>query len=195
MCSFYPTASSPLYYITALTTLFEGIAMIVDQHQPVVEKYYGPGQMRSVVTRLLEECDRVTTTLANGWEEDRSMQRKAFPSSFFTFRCHCLRMKYQLTEIVNNPPHPLYSSSPPRKQLSGDDIAVDPREIDKVLSEVAGMIGRWYLFKRFLFDALKVMSGLSSRLTIFLSASSRKALTAPKFLRDRLGMTSPRKPT
>ena len=70
------TASSPIYYITALTSLFESIAMIVDQHQPVVEKYYGQGKMKSVVDRLLEECDRVTKTLKNGWEEDRSMQRK-----------------------------------------------------------------------------------------------------------------------
>jgi hypothetical protein len=36
-----------------------------------------------------------------------------------------------------------------------DDAPVEPREIDKVLSEVAGMIGRWHLFKRFLADAVK----------------------------------------
>jgi hypothetical protein len=70
------TASSPIYYITALSCLFESIAMIVDQHQPVVEKYYGHGKMKSVVNRLLEECDRVTNTLKDGWEEDRAMQRK-----------------------------------------------------------------------------------------------------------------------
>jgi len=70
------TASSPLYYITALTSLFEGVAMIVNQHQPVVEKYYGSGKMKSVVSRLLDECDRVTKTLTNGWEEDRAMRRK-----------------------------------------------------------------------------------------------------------------------
>lgn len=50
--------------------------MIVDQHQPVVEKYYGPGKMKTVVCRLLEESDRVTKTLVDGWEEDRSVQRK-----------------------------------------------------------------------------------------------------------------------
>lgn len=69
-------ASSPLYYITALTALFESIAMIVDQHQPVVEKYYGRGKMRLVVQRLLEEADRVTKTLRVNWEEDRSIRRK-----------------------------------------------------------------------------------------------------------------------
>jgi len=50
--------------------------MIVDQHQPVVEKYYGSGKMRKVVLRLLEECDRVTEGLLSGWEEERLMKRK-----------------------------------------------------------------------------------------------------------------------
>ncbi|KAF8964638.1 COG4 transport protein-domain-containing protein [Flammula alnicola] len=111
--------SSPLYYITALTSLFESIAMIVDQHQPVVEKYYGPGKMKSVV---------------HGWEEDRSMQRK-------------------LAEVINTPPIPLFSSHP--KRQPSEDIVIDPREIDKVLSEVAAMVGRWHLFKKFLSEALK----------------------------------------
>lgn len=50
--------------------------MIVDQHQPVVEKYYGSGKMSSVIKRLLQECDRVVRKLIDGWEEDRSMKRK-----------------------------------------------------------------------------------------------------------------------
>ncbi|KJA27272.1 hypothetical protein HYPSUDRAFT_62954 [Hypholoma sublateritium FD-334 SS-4] len=126
--------SSPLYYITALTSLFESIAMIVDQHQPVVEKYYGPGKMKRVVRRLLEESDRVSRSLKDRWEEDRSMQRK-------------------LADVLNNPPIPLFSSNPRRQPT--EETVVDPREIDKVLSEVAAMIGRWHLFKKFLSEALK----------------------------------------
>jgi hypothetical protein len=49
----------------------------VDQHQPVVEKYYGQGKMQSVVNRLLEECDRVVKGLLEGWEQERSIKRKA----------------------------------------------------------------------------------------------------------------------
>ena len=41
-----------------------------------------------------------------------------------------------------------------------DDATVEPREIDKVLAEVAGMIGRWHLFKRFLTDAVKACYSL-----------------------------------
>ena len=71
-------ASSPLYYITALTALFESIALIVDQHQPVVEKYYGPGKMGLVLERLLQEADRVVKDLVEGWEEERTMKRKVW---------------------------------------------------------------------------------------------------------------------
>lgn len=50
--------------------------MIVVQHQPVVEKYYGPGQMKDVVQRLLDECDRVVRDVLDRWQEERSMTRK-----------------------------------------------------------------------------------------------------------------------
>jgi COG4 transport protein len=86
----WTSVSSPLYYITALTSLFESIAMIVDQHQPVVEKYYGPGKMRSVVERLLQECDIVVKGIVNAWEEERSMKRKVcrrLPN--IIFQCTC----------------------------------------------------------------------------------------------------------
>jgi hypothetical protein len=65
-----------LYFITALTALFESIAVIVDQHQPVVESYYGIGKMANVIARLLRECDRVSKGLIDGWEEERAMKRK-----------------------------------------------------------------------------------------------------------------------
>jgi len=69
-------ASSPLYYITALTALFESIALIVDQHQPIVDKYYGNGKMYNVITRLIQECDRVVKSTLHSFEEERTLQRK-----------------------------------------------------------------------------------------------------------------------
>ncbi|KAF7796521.1 hypothetical protein EIP86_007700 [Pleurotus ostreatoroseus] len=132
--------SSPLYYVTALTALFESIAMIVDQHQPVVEKYYGPGKMTKVLERLLEECDRVTKSLVDGWEEERSMQRKLSETSSAGF--HTLSTSPQVRRAASH--------------ASGvEDDTVDAREIDKVLTEVASMAGRWSLFRKFLHDRLK----------------------------------------
>ncbi|RPD65758.1 COG4-domain-containing protein [Lentinus tigrinus ALCF2SS1-7] len=126
--------SSPLYYITALTALFESIALIVDQHQPVVEKYYGLGKMGLVLDRLLQEADRVVKDLLEGWEEERSMKRK-------------------LSDISTPP----LSATMQRQSsmMNDDDDLVDPREIDKVLTEAAGMSGRWGLFRKFMHDRLK----------------------------------------
>ncbi|EIM90524.1 COG4-domain-containing protein [Stereum hirsutum FP-91666 SS1] len=128
--------SSPLYYITSLTALFESIAMIIDQHQPVVEKYYGAGKMVNVIVRLLQECDRVAKSLTESWEEERSMKRM----------------------IANVVPSPIAASPANRRQPtqgSAVEDEVDAREIDKVISEAAGMASRWNLFRRFLYDRLR----------------------------------------
>ena len=65
-----------MYYIAALTSLFESIAVIIDQHQPIVDKYYGQDKMLRVAERLMGECDRVVKGLVEGWEEERGVKRK-----------------------------------------------------------------------------------------------------------------------
>ncbi|KAI0807010.1 COG4-domain-containing protein [Fomes fomentarius] len=132
--------SSPLYYITSLTALFESIALIVDQHQPVVEKWYGPGKMGLVLERLLQEADRFVKDLLEGWEDERSMKRKLNDTSATPLSTG---VQKQTTTLA-----------------ADDEDAVDPREIDKVLIEVAGMSGRWGLFRKFLHDRLKEESDL-----------------------------------
>ncbi|EJU05592.1 COG4-domain-containing protein [Dacryopinax primogenitus] len=133
--------SSPMYYISMMTALFESIALIVDQHQPVVEKYYGPGKMIPVVVRLLQEADKVVRILIEGWEDERAMKRKLTEARDASFAA--------LTPAG-------------KKQSNGvEDEGPDPREIDKVLTEAAGMAGRWGLFRRFLLDRLKRKSAPS----------------------------------
>lgn len=68
-------ASSPLYYISHLTSLLESIALIIDQHQPLISKYYGPARMFTVLNRLQSEADRVIRSLIEGWEEERRVGR------------------------------------------------------------------------------------------------------------------------
>ncbi|KAK7466940.1 Golgi transport complex subunit 4 [Stygiomarasmius scandens] len=134
--------SSPAYYITTLTSLFETIAMIVDQHQPVVEKYYGSGKMRPVVQHLLEECDRVVEDIFERWQEERSISRK-------------------LSEVLSSPIPSMISTigRKPNSGITPDDDTVDPREVDQLLIEMAGMSGRWSLFKNFLLDSLQNPTG------------------------------------
>jgi hypothetical protein len=44
-----------------------------------------------------------------------------------------------------------------RPQTIVDEDIVDVKQIDKVLSELAAMSGRWNLFRKFLFDRLSVV--------------------------------------
>ncbi|KAG8686257.1 hypothetical protein FRC09_014253 [Ceratobasidium sp. 395] len=127
--------SSPAYYTAALTALYESVAGLIDQHQPIVEKYYGSGNMHTVVTRILRECDRVVTGLYDGWEEERDIPRKLTDTRTATFQT-------------------LVPASRSRPGAT-DDSAPDPREIDRVLGELATMAGRWALFRRFLVDRLE----------------------------------------
>ena len=43
---------SNVIFADTLTLLFEGIARIVDIHQPLIETYYGPGRIPTVMTLL-----------------------------------------------------------------------------------------------------------------------------------------------
>jgi len=113
--------------------------MIVDQHQPVVEGYYGTGKMASVIARLLQECDRVCNGLIEGWEEERAMKHKVD------------KHNVNFQSAAASPTAPRRQTTAP---LSEDDV--NPRDVDKVISEAAGMAGRWNLFRRFLLDRLKV---------------------------------------
>ncbi|KAJ3726328.1 COG4 transport protein-domain-containing protein [Lentinula raphanica] len=141
--------SSSLYFITALTSLFESIAMIIDQHQPVVEKYYGAGKMLAVAERLLEECDRVVKDVLSRWQEERSIDRK-------------------LSDIAHHPPTSSVAAVGRRQQSSQnqDDEPIDPREIDQVVIEMSGMVGRWNLFKKFFLDSFEAPDSTTNSLPI-----------------------------
>ena len=60
----------------------------------------------------------------------------------------------------------LLSLNQRKAQTQADENAIDPREIDKVLSEVAGMIGRWNLFRKFIMEALTVRPFLSFPISV-----------------------------
>lgn len=49
------------------------------------------------------------------------------------------------------------SSTGFKPQTIVDEEMVDVKQIDKVLSELAAMSGRWNLFRKFLFDRLSVI--------------------------------------
>ncbi|ORX36086.1 COG4 transport protein-domain-containing protein [Kockovaella imperatae] len=172
-------ASNPLYYLTSLTSLLESIAHIIDQHQPVVDKYYGQGHMRTVVGRLVAESDRVIRNLVEGWEEERRVGRlisetkqsrfsllqspQLCPPLFASLHTSTnqLSLSSLATTNLTSASNLLQSYAPGAKKpapsggsgtpvgLDDEHSGPDPRDVDKVLGELVALGGRWALFKRF----------------------------------------------
>ncbi|XP_021488211.1 conserved oligomeric Golgi complex subunit 4 [Meriones unguiculatus] len=63
-------------FADTLTLLFEGIARIVETHQPIVETYYGPGRLYTLIKYLQVECDRQVETVVNKFIKQRDYHQQ-----------------------------------------------------------------------------------------------------------------------
>ncbi|XP_043937253.1 conserved oligomeric Golgi complex subunit 4 isoform X2 [Protopterus annectens] len=63
-------------FAETLTLLFEGIARIVETHQPIVETYYGPGRLFTLIKHLQVECDSQADTVVNKFIQHRDYHKK-----------------------------------------------------------------------------------------------------------------------
>lgn len=88
-------SSQALYQLTAL---LEQVALIVAQHQSVVEKHYGPGKMARVVAQLNTELDRQAIKVLDAWEEERRLSKTLAETRLYRFP--------QLSALHNPPPIP-----------------------------------------------------------------------------------------
>ncbi|SCV74096.1 BQ2448_6528 [Microbotryum intermedium] len=164
-------SSSPTHFSTVLTNLFESIALIISQHQPVVEKYYGPGKMVPVASNLLTQADQLGLKTLMGWEEERRVRKKLVQvreSRFYGLSTNptlsgstggasgALNLRRSATmPSLTRPGSPtMGGSNTPQPQLQVEDGGVDPREIDALLAETSLMSGRWQLLRRFLYGRL-----------------------------------------
>ena len=138
--------ASPAHFSALLTSLFESIALIISQHQPVVEKYYGPGKMLTVATSLLLEADRLGGRVMANWEEERRVRKKLLEMREYRFNGLGAAAARKNNAGVKGSP-----------MIGGiEEDTVDAREIDGLLAELAMMSGRWQLLRRFLYGRLKV---------------------------------------
>lgn len=143
-----------LFYASTLTKLFEHIAQIVEGHQPLVERHYGPGSMTKVIGRIQMEADVQGGIILDTWSEERMVARKvtevkSYPFSFL--------VQSFLPSQKSNTAHQRTGSPSPGSGRPSEDEGVDMREVDALLNESATMLGRWALYTRFL--ATKVNAG------------------------------------
>lgn len=133
----------------------------------MVEKYYGPGKMIIVATKLQEECDKQANAILSQWAEERRTSRKIQETQ---------RYRYPFLASLNAPPQSVQAAGVaalkrPYQQLSrqatlgsnanvqqgqSEEERADPKEIDALLSELSQMSGRWELYRRFMYGRLMV---------------------------------------
>ncbi|XP_010878316.1 conserved oligomeric Golgi complex subunit 4 isoform X2 [Esox lucius] len=65
-----------LVFADTLTLLLEGIARVVETHQPIVETYYGPGYLYTLITHLQKECDRQAQKVVDKFIQQRDYRNK-----------------------------------------------------------------------------------------------------------------------
>ncbi|XP_069037408.1 conserved oligomeric Golgi complex subunit 4 [Lepisosteus oculatus] len=65
-----------LVFADTLTLLLEGIARVIETHQPIVETYYGPGRLYMLIKHLQGECDRQAEKVVDKFIQQRDYHRK-----------------------------------------------------------------------------------------------------------------------
>uniref|UniRef100_A0A8C6RZ30 Conserved oligomeric Golgi complex subunit 4 n=1 Tax=Nannospalax galili TaxID=1026970 RepID=A0A8C6RZ30_NANGA len=73
-------------FADTLTLLFEGIARIVETHQPIVETYYGPGRLYTLIKYLQVECDRQVEKVV-----DKFIQQRDYHQQFRLVQSNLMR--------------------------------------------------------------------------------------------------------
>ncbi|KAI0235623.1 Conserved oligomeric Golgi complex subunit 4 [Lamellibrachia satsuma] len=107
-------------FADTLTLLFEGIARVVEIHQPLVETYYGPGRMFTMMQYLQKECDRQSRKIIDHFRKQRNLELK-------------------LQQVQQS----LFHRTLPSAEK------IDPKELDPLLAEVTLLNARAELYTRF----------------------------------------------
>lgn len=138
-------ATFSTYFADALTRLFEHIAVIIDQHQPLVEAHYGRGKMLRVIQRLQEESDVESGVILDKFVQTRQLEAKLV-------EIQSLNIAMIRSSTVNWSAGAPGGSPVPKPAAESTSQLVDPRQLDQNLLELALVSQRAALFHRFIND-------------------------------------------
>lgn len=141
------------FYGNTITKLFEHIAQIVDGHEPLVERHYGPGMMQKVIERLQIEADVQGGIVLDTWHEERHIDRKLTDIKSYAFS---FLVQSFLPAQKPSSGTPRASSPANGVVRTSEDEGVDMKEIDALLGEGALILGRYALYARFISDKCAV---------------------------------------
>lgn len=148
-------AQHPTHFALLLTSLFEHLAMLIDMHQPVVDRHYGEGNFaQGVLPGLQEECDRLGHRIMDSWREDRTVRRRLDEVQAYRFTGAVVANKTQQSTFRASFGVPGRTASPAAGSTANSSFdepaGPDGREVDRLLTELSAMSSRWGLYQRFL---------------------------------------------
>lgn len=147
-------AQHPTHFALLLTSLFEHLAMLIDMHQPVVDRHYGVGNFgHGVMPGLQEECDRLGHRIMDSWREDRNVRRRLDEVQSYRFTGAVVANKTSQSTFKASFGVPGRTASPAPASTANSSFdepaGPDGREVDRILTELAAMSSRWGLYRRF----------------------------------------------
>ncbi|KDN49956.1 COG4-domain-containing protein [Tilletiaria anomala UBC 951] len=156
-------SSAPFFYSILLTRLFEHMALLVDRHQPLVDKHYGAGSFAAgVMGGLQNECDRLGCKVLRTWKEERKLRRRMDSSRVYrsTFLESLgssvnLRSGVAIPGRTGTPAGGASAAKAGTAALGLEEDGSDRREVDQTLSEAAAIGATWATYKRFLNGRLR----------------------------------------
>lgn len=122
-----------------LAALYENIAKIIDSHQPLIETYYGPGHLMTVVRVIQKECDRLSRKLLEEFRNETKLQ--------------------EIAKIVRSVS--LSSSNPSNATASNPNTSMNPsskldlKTVDKLLSEISLIVSRSEVYLDFVVQRIR----------------------------------------
>lgn len=131
--------SKELNQADKLAALYENIARIIDSHQPLIETYYGPGYLMTVVRVMQKECDRLSRKLLEEFRNETKLQ--------------------DVAKIVRSVS--LSSAHPSQNNTASSNLNMNPsskldlRTIDKLLGEISLIVSRSEVYLEFIVQRIR----------------------------------------
>lgn len=135
--------SSEISQADKLAALYEGIAKLVDQNQPLIETFFGPGYLIVVVKILQKECDRLSRKIL---EEFRNITKLQYVAKM-------VKAAAMQSPIVNFQGHNIGANF--AQTLNLQPAKLDPRDVDTILNQIALIISRSGVYLNFLVERVK----------------------------------------
>ncbi len=124
-----------IMFADALTLLYEKVAQVIEAYQPVIQTYYGHGNMILFIRNIQKECDLQALRILEKFKHVRSIAT--------LFR----KIQNDQSGIGNSSIDKLEGEKNPTDKI-------DPRDLDELLTEITLISSRSELYKSFLLKSI-----------------------------------------